>query len=184
MTQLTRFIVVAGVSLLAGSPFLMEHLAKWESSGKTVLTVYPDKLAGGLPTVCDGLTKHVTSTPIIVGERWTIEKCMIETQDAVIRVQEQLAKCFKLPPNQMVWDMATSHAWNNGYGATCGSLAMKAWNAGEWELGCRRLALSDAGRPVWSYTCKLVNGVRECHFVQGLFNRREDEWKLCAGSLK
>ena len=177
-------IAVAGATLLAGSPFLVDFLSKWESSGKTVLVVYADTLAGGLPTVCDGLTRHVTTTPIIVGERWTHEKCLSETRAAVVRVQRQLAPCFKRPPNQMVWDMATSHAWNNGAPGTCGSQAMEAFNRGEWQLGCRRLALSDAGRPVWSYTCAAVNGVRECTFVLGLANRREDEWQHCAASLR
>lgn len=81
--------------------------------------------------------------------------------------------------------MATSHAWNLGVGATCSSEAMKAWNNGDWELGCRRLALSDAGKPVWSYTCKTVAaGKRECTFVQGLANRREREWSHCAAGAK
>lgn len=176
-------ILVAGVLLLGGSPFLMDFLAKWESSGRTVLTVYADRLAGGLPTVCDGLTRHVTSTPIIVGQVWTLEKCQAETQAAVIRVQRQLAGCFKRAPSQMVFDMATSHAWNNGAGATCNSLAMQAWNRGDWELGCRRLAMSDAGKPVWSYVCKIEGGERVCHFVQGLANRRNDEWQHCVSGL-
>lgn len=184
MTNAGKLIIVAGVALVGGSPFVMDYIAKWESSGNTVLTVYADKLAGGIPTVCDGITKHVTSTPIVVGDKWTVEKCLEETQRAVINVQTKIAKCFKLPPNQMVFDIATSHAWNFGAGATCGSLAMKAWNQGQWELGCKRLALNDSGTPAWSYTCKTVKGVRECHFVKGLQNRRQDEWKHCAGSLK
>lgn len=184
MNNFGRIIVVAGTALVGGSPFIMDFLAKWESSGNTVLTVYADKLAGGLPTVCDGLTKHVTNTPIIVGQTWTLEKCHLETQRAVIEVQERLARCFIQAPNQIVFDMATSHAWNFGVSATCGSLAMKAWNQGNWEVGCRRLAQNDSGTPAWSYTCKIVNGVRECKFVQGLANRRQDEWKHCAGSLQ
>ena len=177
-------ILVAGVLLVGGSPFVLDYLRGWESSGRTVLVVYADKLAGGLPTVCDGLTRHVTTTPIIVGERWTLEKCERETQAAVIKVQRQLARCFTRAPNQMVFDMATSHAWNFGAGATCGSAAMQAWNRGEWGFGCRRLALSDAGRPVWSYTCTVEGDERVCRFVQGLANRRHDEWQHCAGSLQ
>lgn len=177
-------ILVAGVLLAGGSQFLLDFLAKWESSGRTVLTVYPDRLASNLPTVCDGLTRHVTATPIIVGETWTLERCQAETQAAVIKVQRKLGRCFTRPPNQTVFDMATSHAWNFGAGATCGSQAMQAWNRGEWELGCRRLALSDAGRPVWSYTCAVEGDERVCRFVKGLANRRQDEWRHCAGSLQ
>lgn len=178
-------LLVAGASLTAASPFLLGFLKDKESSGKTVLTVYADKLANGLPTVCDGLTRHVTSTPIVVGERWTEEQCRLETQTAVVNVQKQLAKCFKRAPNQMVFDMATSHAWNFGYPKTCSSLAMAAWNQGQWELGCRRLAMSDAGRPVWSYTCSTPPvGPRQCVFLQGLADRRNEEMLNCAEGAK
>lgn len=178
-------IVVAGAVLTAGSPFLMAFLSKWESGAKPVLVVYADKLAGGLPTVCKGLTRHVTRTPIIVGERWTEEKCEAEESAAVIRVQLQLAHCFKRPPAQMVWDMATSHAWNNGSPNTCSSGAMRAWNAGDWVRGCQRLARGDDGTMVWSYvrTGRLLpNGKPEMRFVQGLANRRADEAATCAGA--
>lgn len=179
-------ILVAGVTLVAGSPFLMAFLGKWESGANRVLVVYADKLAHDLPTVCNGLTRHVTKTPIIVGQKWTEEQCEAEETAAVIRVQQQLAPCFKLPPEQRVWDMATSHAWNSGAPNTCSSLAMVAWNEGDWELGCVRLSRSDEGRYVWSYvrTGKyLPNGKPEMRFVQGLANRRADETKTCLESL-
>lgn len=172
-------IVVAGVALQAASPWTMNFLEKWESSGSRVLIAYADKLAGGLPTVCNGLTRHVTTTPIVVGAYWPKEKCVAEEQKAVKAVQVNLARCFKLPPTQRVFDVATSHAWNNGAAATCGSAAMSAWNSGQWELGCRRLARSDSGKPVWSYVCKTAKGQRTCVFVQGLANRREDEASEC-----
>lgn len=178
-------IVVAGATLVAGSPFLMAFLGKWESGAARVLVVYADKLAGGLPTVCHGLTRHVTTTPIIVGERWTEEKCEAEEIAAVIRVQQQLAPCFKRPPNQMVWDMAGSHAWNNGAPNTCSSGAMRAWNAGDWVRGCQRIARGDDGTIVWSYvrTGRLLpSGKPEMRFVQGLANRRAEEAALCAGA--
>lgn len=167
---------------MAASASLFAFLGVWESGPTRVLTVYPDKLAGGIPTVCDGLTRHVTSTPIIVGERWTNEKCEAEQTAAIIRVQQQLAKCFKLPPSQTVFDMASSHAWNLGVSATCGSGAMAAWNRGEWELGCRRLARGDDGRLVWSFTSSVGrDGKKVYTFVQGLANRRAAESATCAG---
>jgi hypothetical protein len=63
-----------------------DFLQKWESGKARVLVVYADKLASGLPTVCNGVTKRVTSTPIIVGERWTDEKCEAEERAAVAAV--------------------------------------------------------------------------------------------------
>jgi lysozyme len=178
-TKIISTIVVAGATLVAGSPYLMGFLQKWESGKSRVLVVYPDKLAGGLPTVCNGLTRHVTSTPIVVNERWTDAKCEAEERAAVIAVQQRLAPCFKQPPSQMVFDMATSHAWNLGASATCGSGAMQAWNRGQWALGCQRIARGDEGTLVWSYTCKTVAGKRQCTFVQGLANRRADEAETC-----
>ncbi len=172
--------LVGGLAL--GSGVLLAFLMLWESSGSPVLTVYADRLAQGLPTVCDGLTRHVTDTPIVVGERWSPEKCEDETVAAVVRVQMRLLKCFQNPPPQSVFEAASSHAWNFGAGSTCGSLAMKAWNRGDWRTGCRRLYQDDGGNPVWSYVKtgrKLANGKPEYRFVRGLQNRRRAEAQLC-----
>lgn len=168
-------LVVGG--LVLGSAALLAFLGRWE--GESQYVVYADKLAGGLPTVCKGLTRHITDTPIVVGERWSPEKCQREEERAVIKVQFQLLKCFTRPPPQPVFDAATSHAWNFGVSATCGSSAMKAWNRGEWELGCRRIYISDDGRPVWSYVTRYRNGQAEKVFVQGLANRRQAEYREC-----
>ncbi|MGV8959209.1 MAG: lysozyme [Stenotrophomonas sp.] len=171
-------------AVVLGSTILLGFLALWESSSNTRLTVYPDKLAGGLPTVCDGITRHITTTPIVVGEKWTAEKCANETRMAVVKVQNQLLRCFKVTPPQGVFDAATSHAWNVGAANTCSSGAMQAWNRGDWMLGCRRLAFSDAGKPVWSYVKTgrvLSNGKPEMKFVQGLANRRGAERAICEG---
>lgn len=176
-SAIQKTIVIGGTSLVLASVALLEHLSRWESSSKRVLVVYADKLAGGLPTVCNGLTRHVTKTPIIVGERWTEEKCEREEEAAVIKVQTALAKCFKVAPPQSVFDMASSHAWNLGASATCGSGAMAAWNRGEWERGCQRISRGDEGQIVWSYVTDPKTGRKV--FVQGLANRREDETRKC-----
>jgi lysozyme len=75
MSDKAKYIAALGGTLVFASPFLMQHLQKWEEGPRRQLVVYADKLAGGLPTVCMGLTKYVTSTSIIVGQRWTEEKC-------------------------------------------------------------------------------------------------------------
>lgn len=175
------FIAALGGSLIFASPAMRDFVDGWEVGRADPLVVYADKLAGGLPTVCSGITRHVTKTPIVVGERWTHEKCEREEQAAWSTMQHRLVKCFtKLPP-QSVFDMGSSHAWNNGVSATCGSAALRAWNAGDYVVGCRRLAYSDAGRPVWSYakTGRIVNGKPEMKFVRGLANRRVAEDGVC-----
>lgn len=168
-------------SLVIGSAALVAFLGVWE--GGNEYTVYADKLAGGIPTVCKGLTRHVTTTPIVVGEKWSAEKCAEEEMRALEILQTRLADCFSTLPPQSVFDMATSHGWNLGVGATCGSQAMQAWNLGEWELGCKRLAFSDAGRRVWSYVCTGTGPKRVCKFIPGLANRRDAEYRQCVGGL-
>lgn len=175
-------------SLVLASAASVGFIANWEedkSAPNAQYIVYADKLAGGLPTVCAGITKHVSTVPVIVGDVWNKEQCKEQESLAIIRLQENLAKCFKTLPPQSVFDAATSHAWNNGYGATCSSLAMKAWNEKKFELGCRRLAFSDSGNRVWSYvkTGKTINGKPEMKFVQGLANRRDAEVKMCTEDL-
>ena len=169
-------------ALVLASVFLMNFLGVWEEGAQRQLVVYADKLARNLPTVCAGITRHVTTTPIIVGQRWTEAQCLAEERKAVIVLQTGLLKCFKLTPPQSVFDAATSHAWNNGLSATCGSAAMRSWNDGDWPTGCRRMVRSDSGRPVWSYVWTgkyLPNGKREMKFVQGLANRRQAEYEHC-----
>lgn len=161
-------IAAAGLTLCSGA--LYTFLGRWEGEGQNI--VYADNLANGIPTVCRGITHWVTDTPVVVGEYWSDEKCEREEKAAIVAVQSHLILCFKSRyPPQSVFDMATSHAWNLGYPNTCGSQAMKAWQQGNWELGCKRLQVSDGGKLVWVYS----NG----KFVRGLANRRADERANC-----
>jgi GH24 family phage-related lysozyme (muramidase) len=179
----------AAGALVLGSAALIAFLGDWEG-GRDVRgdsVAYADRLAGGLPTVCAGLTRHVTKTPIVVGQKWSAAKCDAEEARAIAVMQSRLVSCFIGPPPQSVFDAASSHAWNNGLSATCGSLAMQAWQRGDWALGCRRLYRSDSGRPVWSYvkTGRLQpNGRPEMKFVQGLANRRVAEYRMCLEGIR
>lgn len=187
-----RSVVIGGgiiTSLVLGGVGLVAFILGWEDGTPTYkpTVVYADKLAGGLPTACGGLTRHITDTPIIVGELWPAEKCQVEVERAVVKVQLRLAKCFKVEPPQSVFDAGTSHAWNLGVSATCGSSAMQAWNRGDWRLGCRRIYISDGGKPVWSYVKTgrtLANGKPEYKFVPGLENRRKGEYVMCIEGVK
>ena len=166
---------VLGGGLWLGSDNLRDLTQLWESSNKRVLTVYADKLAGGLPTVCNGLTRHVTTTPIIVGETWTDAKCEAHEAAVTHTIQRELAKCFKRLPPQQVFDAASDHAWNFGVRRTCDSQSMQRWNAGEWAIGCLLLAYTPQGKPNWSSAAGT--------FYPGLFNRRKDEMTLCLSGL-
>ncbi|WP_339898263.1 hypothetical protein [uncultured Gilvimarinus sp.] len=168
-------VAKGGGALAIASVGLLAFLGLWE--GDEQHTVYADSLAGGLPTVCRGLTRHITDTPIVVGETWTEEQCRLEERKAVEKVQTRLLTCFDELPSQSVFDAATSHAWNFGVGKTCGSDSMKAWNAGQTSVGCLLLFDDGTGKPNWSYV-KTADGFK---FVQGLQNRRRDEFSLCMG---
>ena len=173
MVRVKYFPHLAG-SLVLASAATVGVLNKWEpakGSPDAHLIVYADKLAQGLPTVCAGITKHVATIPVIVGDKWTPEMCLEQESQALEKVQSTLVKCFKTLPPQSTFDAATSHAWNFGAGKTCSSQAMKQWNAGNFKLGCTLIASTYDGKPNWSFS--------DGKFIQGLQNRRQDEVKLC-----
>lgn len=169
------FIPALAGSLYFASPEVRDFIGSFESGNRRVLVVYADKLAGGLPSVCDGLTRHVTTTPIIVGERWTDAKCETHERAVTITIQRELVKCFKIKPPQSVFEAATSHAWNFGSGKTCTSQSMKEWNRGNWAKGCTLLAYTPKYQPNWSH----AGGV----FYPGLHRRRKAEMKMCLAGL-
>ena len=166
-----------GPKLLLGTAAAVALIVAFEGGkdkdGSSV--AYADKLAGGLPTVCAGLTRHVTKTPIVVGERWSAEKCQREESAAIAKVQVQLEKCFGPVPPQSVFDAATSFAWNVGVPAACKSGAMQYWQRGDWRTGCNRMARSLSGKRVW-----VLSGGK---FRQGLANRRDYEARYCLGGV-
>ena len=161
-------LIITGAIALA-SPFLMDFLGKWE--GREYV-VYADKLAGGLPTVCKGITKWTSPYPVIVGQRWSAEKCNEVERRVTIETQTKLAQCVTNKNiTQNVFDALSSHAHNVGVNGACGSRAVRLINAGQIKAGCDAIAHGTNGRPVWSY----VDG----KFVRGLYNRRLAERKLC-----
>jgi len=107
--------LIAGLlaSLILASPALLDFLKKWEG-GADGMVVYADKLAGGLPTACHGITKYVTDEPVIVGEHWSKEKCDRVMSVALTKVQLDLLSCLTHEPPQGVFDAVSSLAWNVG----------------------------------------------------------------------
>lgn len=170
--------------LALASAGLLAFLGNLEGTGRTV---YADKLAGGLPTACGGLTNHTSSKPVVVGEVWTEEECAAGLSEVVEVDQRKLRACFSKEPPQLVFDAFSSHAHNYGTPTTCGSEAMKAVNAGDLARGCRLLSTTDAGKPNWSSVKTghvLPNGKPELRFVQGLQNRRLAETAMCLKGLQ
>ncbi len=173
MKRKLTYLFISGVTVLAASPSLMDFLGRWE--GQDQYVVYADKLAGGLPTVCKGITRYTSQYPVVVGERWSPEKCREEEERIVIETQRELQKCIKVAVPQGVWDMLTSHAHNFGWPRTCASESVAAINAGEIARGCSLLAFKPDGSPNWSNVGP--------NFYQGLHNRRIEESKKCLAAL-
>ena len=178
-------VATAAGTLVATSPTLMGFLHQWEDGGKDIRTVYADKLAGGLPTTCGGLTNHTSRKPVVVGETWTEEECAIEKNYVVGTGQERLIECFEVKPPQSVFDAFSSHAHNFGNGTTCASQALAAWNRGDPQRACELLAYTPDGKPNWASVRigTKPDGRPELRFVQGLHNRRVAEMKLCRRDL-
>ena len=143
-------IVIAGASLVT-------FVAVWEGDEKVA---YADKLAGGLPTVCNG---H-TGSEVRVGDVWTKAQC-----DAILRKDIEahgsgLLNCVTVPLNQNQYDALAAWSYNIGTGAACGSTLVKLLNQGQFTQACDQLLR-------WNRASGVV--------VRGLTNRRKAERELC-----
>lgn len=143
-------LAIAGASLLA-------FVANREGES---LPVYADKLAHGLPTVCNG---H-TGPDVKLGDVWAKERCdAILVKDITTHGQGLLA-CTTVALNQHQYDALTSWAYNIGVSAACQSTLIKLLNQGQYTNACNQLLRWDrAGGAV----------------VRGLHNRRVAEHALC-----
>ena len=170
--------IAAGV-LVLGSGALTAFLGTWEGNGQNV--VYADKLAGGLPTVCKGITRHTSPDPVVVGDYWSDARCA-EVESLVIQKgQLALADCLtNQQVSQNTFDALSSHAHNLGTANTCASRAVGLINAGRIADGCRALAWAPDGKPVWAY---VTDAQGRKVFVPGLYNRRRAEAAMCAEGL-
>lgn len=175
-----RTITHRGVPLVLVSAALMTFVARWEGHENVV---YPDKLAGGLPTVCKGITKHVTTQAVIVGDYWSDERCDEVEGLVVSKTQLKILDCIKAPIKQSQFDAITSFAHNVGVPAACASRAVTLTSMGRGREGCMALSLKQDGSPAWSFVTSYRNGVKQVTYVKGLNNRRKDETKFCLRDL-
>jgi len=161
--------LIASGALILFSDNLQSFLGRWEGEGQN--TVYADKLAGGLPTVCKGITKYTTKEPLIVGDYWSEEQCAKVEKIVVEKGQIGLADCITANVSQNTFDSLSSHGHNFGNSQTCSSRALGLINSGKLKEGCNALAHKPDGSPAWSYVGK--------QYYPGLYNRRLAEAALC-----
>lgn len=170
---------IAAGTLVLASGGLMAFLGTWEGEGQN--TVYPDKLAQGLPTVCKGITKHTSPYPLVVGDYWSEERCEEVERLVVSKGQLELADCITNSfITQKTFDSLSSHGHNFGNPATCASRAVGLINRGRVIEGCNALAWGADGRPVWAY---VTDNKGRPLFVRGLHLRRLAEARLCKEGL-
>lgn len=136
---------------------LLAFVGTWEGNERTA---YADRLAGGLPTVCNG---H-TGPDVKVGDVWTKEQCDAILVKDVGEHGQRLLSCVTVPLNQNQYDALAAWAYNVGTGAACGSTLVRLLNQGQYAKACDQLLRWDraSGRQ-----------------VRGLTNRRKAERALC-----
>lgn len=170
--------MVAAGTLALASPALMNFLGRWEGRENVA---YADRLAGGLPTVCAGLTNHVSPVLVSVGDYWSDKQCESIERMVVGKTQIRLADCLHVRVSQQTFDALSSHAHNFGVPSTCASRAVGLINAGRLLDGCEALAHAPDGKtPVWSYVTD-PRGRKQ--FVRGLYKRRIAERDLCRSGV-
>jgi len=175
--SLRRKITQGSIALASTS--LLVFLSTWEGQGQN--TVYPDRLAGGLPTVCKGITRYTSPFPVVVGDYWSEARCAEVERLVIEKGQLQLADCLTNDQvTQPTFDALSSHGHNVGVPNTCASRAVGLINAGDIAAGCKALAWGPVGQPVWAYVTEPNGGKR---FVRGLHNRRQAEMRLCLEGL-
>ena len=141
-------LMAAAVALVGG----------WEGL-RTV--AYPDRLAGGIPTVCFGETRGVK-----LGDSYTVEQCQVMLGQGLVQFETGMRACLKRPDDLPAGAYVAflSLSYNIGTGAFCGSTAARRANAGDIKGACDAITL-------WNRA--------EGRVVQGLVNRRADERRIC-----
>jgi GH24 family phage-related lysozyme (muramidase) len=171
-------IAAGGIALCSST--LVLFLGTWEGNGQN--TVYADKLAQGLPTVCKGITRHTSPYPVVVGDYWSPARCAEVEQLVVEKGQLALADCLTNSAiGQKTFDALSSHGHNFGTPSTCASRAVGLINAGRIKDGCKALAWAPDGKtPVWAF---ITTAQGKKVFIPGLHARRLAEAALCEAGL-
>lgn len=120
----------------------------------------------GVLTVCHG---H-TGKDVVKGKTWTPEQCETLLKDQLGSYGKGVLECVKVPLTSYQYDAYTLFAYNVGVNAFCSSKSVLApLNQGNYKASCDGLLK-------WVYA--------DGKMVQGLYNRRAYERKMCLGELE
>ena len=148
---------VAGGGVAAALLLAVPLIGNWEGKRNDP---YLDIV--GVPTVCYGETR-------VAMRRYSDDECKAMLTDAARGFALPVARCTPAiadRPYQLA--AATSLAYNIGVSAYCQSTADRRFDAGDFKGGCAALKF-------WNKAGGRV--------VQGLANRRADEYRLCMVGL-
>lgn len=148
---------------------LVSGAALWEG---TRYYAYYD--IAGIPTVCQGYT----GKDIVFNKKYSVEECNAFLRKELTIHSNGVLNCITKPLQQHTHDAFTLMAYNIGVSGFCSSRTVKLYNEGKYTEACYAMYKAPSGKPVWSYVKK--NG--EWEFVQGLYNRRMYEAKMCLGA--
>lgn len=118
-------------------------------------------IAGDVPTIGFGSTEGVQ-----LGNKITVPEALERLHRDVGNAESAIGQCVTVPLSQGEYDAFTSLAFNIGSSAFCSSTLVRKLNGGDYEGACQEIRK-------WVYS-----GGRK---IQGLVNRREDEYRMCMG---
>ena len=126
-------------------------------------TTYLDVV--GIPTIGFGSTGKDIRTGQKIDPVTALQRKLADVQ----KFEGALKNCVKVPLHQHEYDAYISLSYNIGPVAFCNSTLVKKLNAEDYAGACREiLRWNRAGGKV----------------VKGLSNRREQEYRLCTGTLR
>lgn len=118
-------------------------------------------IAGDVPTIGFGSTEGVQ-----LGDKITVPEALERLHRDVGNAESAIGLCVTVPLSQGEYDAFTSLAFNIGTTAFCSSTLVRKLNGGDYEGACQEIRK-------WVYS--------DGRKVQGLVNRREDEYRMCMG---
>lgn len=139
---------------------LLAAVSLWEG---TEYKPYEDVV--GVLTVCQGYT----GKDIIRGKTYSKAECDAYLAKELGTASKAVLECTKVPLNQSQYNAYVMFTYNVGTGGFCGSKSVLGnLNKGNYKAACNGLL-------DWKYAKGKV--------VQGLYNRRVYERKMCLGEL-
>jgi lysozyme len=156
-------ILIAG--LVIGGPDMVKALQGVE---KQETTVYADKLAYGIPTVCSGYTDW----SLRVGQVYDKAFCDSLDQKTAIDYGIAVVDCIGAENlTQRSLEAMTLFAINVGKKGACGSRAAQLFRVKKHDEACRAISRGPKGERVWV----MSGGIPR----KGLANRRDFETSWC-----